>query len=269
MYLYVLGFLWAVSCAYEYVCFDKAVFIQHDTVRYAPKKKCISACIWMYFESTYLLICTHFDVHICSYLIVFCVSIHSDMHMLSCAYLNVSECILQLQTCTYALLKMCISSCIWLYVSSEYMHIHQNGWVVLLRQIGRPQAHENQQGDPGPRCDARRRNGGPPRKEVAGAENEPSLRNEGADHQPEPSGLGGVGRSSIIVYSQKMIVTKRLDRRSARRKKVVWRRLHDENWEPKFIRNPKIIVVHNTPMQSNRYAIWMIQSIAFCKNHYG
>jgi hypothetical protein len=40
---------------------------------------------------------------------------------------------------------------------------------------------------------------------VAGAENEPSLRNEGADHQPEPSGLGGVGRSSIIVYSQKMI----------------------------------------------------------------
>jgi hypothetical protein len=50
---------------------------------------------------------------------------------------------------------------------------------------------------------------------------------------------------------------------------VVWRRLHDENWEPKFIRNPKIIVVHNTPMQSNRYAIWMIQSIAFCKNHYG
>jgi hypothetical protein len=83
------------------------------------------------------------------------------------------------------------------------MHIHQNGWVVLLRQIGRPQAHENQQGGPGPRSDARRRNGGPPRKEVAGAENEPSLRNEGADHQPEPS----VGRSSIIVYSQKMIVT--------------------------------------------------------------
>ena len=77
-----------------------------------------------------------------------------------------------------------------------------------MRQIGRPQAHENQQGGPGPRSDARRRNGGPPRKEVAGAENEPSLRNEGADHQPEPSGLGGVGRSSIIVYSQKMIVTR-------------------------------------------------------------
>ena len=53
--------------------------------------------------------------------------------------------------------------------------------------------------------DARRRNGGPPRKEVAGAENEPSLSNEGADHQPEPSGLGGVGRSSIIVYYQKMM----------------------------------------------------------------
>ena len=63
------------------------------------------------------------------------------------------------------------------------------------------------QGRPGPRSGVRGRDGGPPREGEAGAEDESSLRDEGADHQPKPSGLGGVGRSSIIVYSQKMIVT--------------------------------------------------------------
>ena len=91
-----------------------------------------------------------FEVHICLYVIVFCACIHSDMHILFCAYLNVSECILQSHSCTYALLITCISSCMWLYVSSEYMHIHQNGRVVLLRQIGRPQAHWYHRGRAGP-----------------------------------------------------------------------------------------------------------------------
>ena len=91
-----------------------------------------------------------FDMHICLYLTVFCVCIHSDMHILSCAYLNVSDCILPPHSCTYALLITCISSCMWLYVSSEYIHIHQNGWVLLLRQIGRPQAHWYHRGRAGP-----------------------------------------------------------------------------------------------------------------------
>ena len=123
------------------------------------------------------------------YLNVFCSYKHAHMHSSRCAYVPVSDCMFLRNTCTY---------------------IKMGGWFYCAKSAVRRRMKISR---------VRRRNGGPPRKEVAGAKNEPSLRNEGADHQPEPSGLGGVGRSSIIVYSQKMIVTKRLDLRTARRKK--------------------------------------------------
>jgi hypothetical protein len=58
------------------------------------------------------------------------------------------------------------------------------------------------QGRPGPCSGARGWDGGPPRKGEAGAENEASLRDEGADHQPKPSGLGGVGCRAQVVESR-------------------------------------------------------------------
>jgi hypothetical protein len=58
------------------------------------------------------------------------------------------------------------------------------------------------QGRPGPRSGARGRDGGPPREGEAGAEDESSLRDEGADHQPKPSGLGSVGRRAQVVESR-------------------------------------------------------------------
>ena len=75
--------------------------------------------------------------------------------------------------------------------------------------------------------------------------------------------------SAIIFHPQKMKVTKRLDRRSAKRKRKRFEDGSTTKTEPKFIWSPKTIVVHKTPMQSNRYAIWIIERIASCKNHSG
>ena len=130
LYLYIcaricmyLVFKGAVSRAYVCVPSKQLAYIQEDTVRYAPIQQCISACIWMYFETTYLHICTIFNVHICMYLSVFQSCIQAHMHSRWCAYLYKSNCISLFNTCKY-FIDLC----------------------VLLRRIGRQQAHENQSG---------------------------------------------------------------------------------------------------------------------------
>ncbi len=67
-------------------------------------------------------------------------------------------------------------------------------------------AYPWEQGGPGPRGDARGRDGGPPREGKAGTENKPNLRNEGADYQPGPGRLGGMGRRAKIVESRRECV---------------------------------------------------------------
>ncbi len=104
LYLYIFAchgicmywvFIGAVSRAYVYVYLKQVPYIQEDTVRYALMQRCISACIWMYFGTTYSHICTIFDVH----------------------------CILFLYTFRYAHFSECISACIWLYFALAFMQI--------------------------------------------------------------------------------------------------------------------------------------------------
>jgi len=90
--------------AYLHVVNVSQVYIPADMHLFL---RCISVCIWLYFLSVYIQICTFCPVHIWMYLIVFCLHIHAHMHSWSRAYLPVCDCKFLLNTYTYIKMGGC------------------------------------------------------------------------------------------------------------------------------------------------------------------
>ena len=261
--------------------------------------RCISVCMWLYFVLVYIQICTFCSVHIWMYLNVFCSHIHAHMHSWSRAYLPVCDCMFLQNTRTY------IKVGGWFYCaesaalsragpaavagtltgggqssSKSFMmrSVNLHEWSCLCslkiycaesaarrrmkisrRSTGRPGKHEERAvGCAGPSLSWTR---------AYGTSSKTGHVWGGSCQQGQQPQLQLHNR--LLAKNDSNQTTRSTICEEKNGLKTVPRRKLKAEILIKFIWNPKTIVVHNTPMQSNRYAIWMIQSIAFCKNHYG